>query len=250
MAQPTSTTTAAAAAAGFFAGVGGSSSSDPGAPPRRATALLAVAATPGTDLYRRPGKVHANADMWTTTSPAGAFRATVRTRAAVAHEYQQAGVVVLQAPPATTAAGLEEEEQAMAGRGDASWVKAGVEFWGGRARLSAVVTRGGCDSDWSVAEFPAGCSSWRRDGDGDGDGDGGGAVEFVMRVTRSAADSGGGALVIEVGRLEGDTVAGWELVRKTYGWGAAPVRVGVMCAAPEAAPSFAIEFSDWSMERL
>ncbi|KAJ3353556.1 hypothetical protein HDU83_006634 [Entophlyctis luteolus] len=173
-----------------------------------------------TDLYRRPGKAYANAPVHVVPTPEGEFSATVRVRMPVARvEYHQAGILF-----ATSAEAL--------GRND-DWIKAGVEFWGGRVRASVVVTRGIAGSDWSVGDFDAFAL---EDADAGGD-----FVAFRVRLSR-AAD---GTIVVEMEDKESE----WVLVRKSYGWGNAVACVGVMCAAPGDGAGLETVFDDFQVSR-
>ncbi|KAJ3114965.1 hypothetical protein HDU96_001406 [Phlyctochytrium bullatum] len=172
---------------------------------------ISFTATSNTDLYRRPGKAFSNADVHTVASPHGAFSFTLRTQIpALPAEYQQAGIVLLAAP-------LSENDR---------WIKAGVEKWGGKPRMSVVITRGEEGSDWSVAPWGVPASA-----------DGG--VDFWMRLKRTAD----GTITIECS-YDGTE---WYLVRKSYSWDTNPLQIGFMAAAPDNGPSFPMTFSEFKV---
>ncbi|KAI8616580.1 hypothetical protein BC830DRAFT_1117536 [Chytriomyces sp. MP71] len=178
---------------------------------------LTLEAPAGTDLYRRPGKEFSNAPFRLIASPEGAFSVSVHVSCNLTGQYQQAGLLL-----SSSETTLQQNDL---------WIKAGVELWQGRPRASVVVTRGEFGSDWSVADWPssdhpAGASSY--------------FVSFWIRLSRSMD----GTIVVDIKYTEDGA---WNFLRKTYGWGTAPVRIGLMSAAPEAGPAFSTDYSDFRL---
>jgi regulation of enolase protein 1 (concanavalin A-like superfamily) len=97
--------------------------------------MLTVTADPGTDYWRitHYGFVRDSGHVY-GDHVAGDFDLAVRVRGTYAHQYDQAGVMVL--------------------ADDEHWLKTGVEYVDGRARFSTVVTVG--YSSWAVSDLPAG----------------------------------------------------------------------------------------------
>ncbi|KAI8823072.1 uncharacterized protein EV422DRAFT_523245 [Fimicolochytrium jonesii] len=157
---------------------------------------IILTAEPHTDLYRRPGKIFDNAPRGLIPAT-GDFKFQAGFTATYEEEYQQAGLCLYNGP----------EE----------WIKAGVERYDGKPRTSVVVNRKGGWSDWSVSEL---VSKYTVGLDVDSPS----LVRIVMRFVKTGE-------TIQVELLHGVT-GKWELVRKTYGWDAEVMNVGLMAASP------------------
>jgi len=102
---------------------------------QRTGEVLTVSVDPGTDFWRETGygyirdSGHVYGDVL-----AGDLDVSVRLRCTLGVQYDQAGVM------------LRADER--------TWLKTGVEFFEGRARLSTVLTLG--RSSWMVTDLPGG----------------------------------------------------------------------------------------------
>ena len=157
--------------------------------------VLTVSVDPSTDFWRETGygyirdSGHAYGEVL-----AGDLDVSVRMRCTLAVQYDQAGVM------------LRADER--------TWLKTGVEFFEGRARLSTVLTLG--RSSWMVTDLPAGTD------------------EIVLRVSRRG-DAVEVRYVIEDGPAELAALVFMPPDRE--------VLAGVMAAAPEG-PGFRVTFHD------
>jgi hypothetical protein len=152
---------------------------------RRAGGELQVSTDPGTDFWRQThyGFVRDSGHLFGARVP-GEFVATVDVHGDYRDQYDQAGLMV---------------------RMDAErWVKCGVEYVDGVAKVSAVVTH--AVSDWSVAPLTA-VPQWLR-----------------LRVTRT-----GDTLLVEYG-VDG---ADLQLHRMAFLPPDLPVSVGPMACSPD-----------------
>ena len=168
--------------------------------------VLTVSVDPGTDFWRETGYgyIRDSGHVYGEVL-AGDLDVSVRIRGVLAAQYDQAGVM------------LRADEQ--------TWLKTGIEFFEGRARLSTVLTLG--RSSWMVTDLPAGSD------------------DILLRVSRRGD-------AVEVRYLVGEGRA--ELAALVYMPPGAQVLAGVMAAAPEG-PGFRISFHDlhvterdWSAE--
>jgi uncharacterized protein len=168
--------------------------------------VLTVSVDPGTDFWRETGYgyIRDSGHVYGEVL-AGDLDVSVRIRGVLTAQYDQAGVML---------------------RADAqTWLKTGIEFFEGRARLSTVLTLG--RSSWMVTDLPAGSD------------------DILLRVSRRGD-------AVEVRYLAGEGQA--ELAALVYMPPGAQVLAGVMAAAPEG-PGFRISFHDlhvterdWSAE--
>lgn len=157
---------------------------------------LRVTTDDRTDFWREThyGFVHDNGHFL-ATAVTGGFTAQLRFRAHYTHLYDQAGLMVR----------VDEK----------TWVKAGIEFTGGRPSLCTVVTAG--KSDWSIAAL-------------DGD-----TSDVLVRVTIAE-----GALRVQAST---DGMI-WPLFRLAPFPVAEVYRVGPMCCSPQRA-GFEVEFLEF-----
>ena len=157
--------------------------------------LLTVSVDPGTDFWRETGygyirdSGHVYGDVL-----AGDLDVSVRLRCTLGVQYDQAGVM------------LRADER--------TWLKTGVEFFEGRARLSTVLTLG--RSSWMVTDLPEGTD------------------DIVLRVSRRGD-------AVEVRYMIQDGPA--ELAALVFLPPGREVLAGVMAAAPEG-PGFQVTFHD------
>src|SRR5215472_758202 len=167
---------------------------------------ITVNVDPGTDFWRETGYgyIRDSGHVYGEVL-AGDLDVSVRIRGVLTAQYDQAGVM------------LRADEQ--------TWLKTGIEFFEGRARLSTVLTLG--RSSWMVTDLPAGSD------------------DILLRVSRRGD-------AVEVRYLVGEGRA--ELAALVYMPPDAQVLAGVMAAAPEG-PGFRISFHDlhvterdWSAE--
>lgn len=157
--------------------------------------VLTVSVDPGTDFWRETGygyvrdSGHVYGELL-----AGDLDVSVRLRYSLGVQYDQAGVM------------LRADER--------TWLKTGVEFFEGRARLSTVLTLG--RSSWMVTDLPAGTD------------------DIVLRVSRRGD-------AVEVRYVIGEGPA--ELAALVFLPPGREVLAGVMAAAPEG-PGFRVAFHD------
>jgi uncharacterized protein len=157
--------------------------------------VLTVSVDPGTDFWRETGygyirdSGHVYGELL-----AGDLDVSVRLRCSLGVQYDQAGVM------------LRADER--------TWLKTGVEFFEGRARLSTVLTLG--RSSWMVTDLPEGTD------------------DIVLRVSRRG-DAVEVRYVIEEGPAE--------LAALVFLPPGREVLAGVMAAAPEG-PGFRVTFHD------
>jgi len=157
--------------------------------------VLTVSVDPGTDFWRETGygyvrdSGHVYGDVL-----GGDLDVSVRLRCSLGAQYDQAGVM------------LRADER--------TWLKTGVEFFEGRARLSTVLTLG--RSSWMVTDLPEGTD------------------DIVLRVSRRGD-------AVEVRYVIGDGPA--ELAALVFLPPGREVLAGVMAAAPEG-PGFRVTFQD------
>jgi regulation of enolase protein 1 (concanavalin A-like superfamily) len=162
---------------------------------QRTGEVLTVSVDPGTDFWRETGygyirdSGHVYGDVL-----AGDLDVSVRLRCTLGVQYDQAGVM------------LRADER--------TWLKTGVEFFEGRARLSTVLTLG--RSSWMVTDLP------------------GGTDDIVLRVSRRGD-------AVEVRYVIADGPA--ELAALVFLPPGREVLAGVMAAAPEG-PGFQVTFHD------
>ncbi len=160
--------------------------------------LLSVRTDARTDFWREThyGFVHDNGHFLAAKATEG-FTAQIRFRAHYTHLYDQAGLMV---------------------RVDAhTWMKAGIEFTGGRPSLCTVVTAD--KSDWSIASL-------------EGD-----PRDVQVRVTLK-----GGALRVQAS-TDGEN---WPLFRLAPFPVASSYGVGPICCSPERA-GFEVQFLDFDI---
>jgi uncharacterized protein len=157
--------------------------------------VLRVSVDPGTDFWRRTGYgyVHDNGHVYGAVFP-GDLDVSVRVRGAFASNYDQAGIM------------LRADEEI--------WLKAGLEFFEGRPRLSTVVTVGW--SSWMVADLPPGTD------------------EVTLRASRR-----GDAVEVRYATVDGPA----ELAALVFMPPDREVLAGIVCAAPEGA-GFSVSFHD------
>jgi uncharacterized protein len=157
--------------------------------------VLRVSVDPGTDFWRRTGYgyVHDNGHVYGTVLP-GDLDVSVRVRGAFASHYDQAGIM------------LRADEDI--------WLKAGLEFFEGRLRLSTVVTVGW--SSWMVAGLPPGTD------------------EVSLRASRR-----GDAVEVRYSTADGPA----ELAALVFMPPDREMLAGIVCAAPEGA-GFSVSFHD------
>ena len=157
--------------------------------------VLTVSVDPGTDFWRETGYgyIRDSGHVYGEVL-AGDLDVSVRMRCTLGVQYDQAGVM------------LRADER--------TWLKTGVEFFEGRARLSTVLTLG--RSSWMVTDLPAGTD------------------EIVLRVSRRG-DAVEVRYVIEDGPAE--------LAALVFMPPGREVLAGVMAAAPEG-PGFRVTFHD------
>jgi uncharacterized protein len=157
--------------------------------------VLRVSVDPGTDFWRRTGYgyVHDNGHVYGTVLP-GDLDVSVRVRGAFASHYDQAGIM------------LRADEDI--------WLKAGLEFFEGRPRLSTVVTVGW--SSWMVADLPPGTD------------------EVTLRASRR-----GDAVEVRYSTADGPA----ELAALVFMPPDREMLAGIVCAAPEGA-GFSVSFHD------
>jgi hypothetical protein len=157
--------------------------------------VLTVSVDPSTDFWRETGYgyIRDSGHVYGEVL-AGDLDVSVRMRCTLAVQYDQAGVM------------LRADER--------TWLKTGVEFFEGRARLSTVLTLG--RSSWMVTDLPEGTD------------------EIVLRVSRRG-DAVEVRYVIEDGRAE--------LAALVFMPPGREVLAGVMAAAPEG-PGFRVTFHD------
>lgn len=162
---------------------------------QRTDDVLRVSVDPGTDFWRATGYgyIHDNGHVYGDVLP-GDLDVSVRVRGTFAHQYDQAGVM------------LRADEQ--------TWLKAGVEFFEGRPRLSTVLTLGW--SSWIVADLPADLD------------------EITLRMSRRGD-------AVEIRYAAGDGPA--ELAALVFMPPDREVLAGIMCAAPEGS-GFSVTFHD------
>ena len=162
---------------------------------QRTGEVLTVSVDPGTDFWRETGygyirdSGHVYGDVL-----AGDLDVSVRLRCTLGVQYDQAGVM------------LRADER--------TWLKTGVEFFEGRARLSTVLTLG--RSSWMVTDLP------------------GGTDDIVLRVSRRGD-------AVEVRYVIADGPA--ELAALVFLPPGREVLAGIMAAAPEG-PGFQVTFHD------
>jgi uncharacterized protein len=157
---------------------------------------LTVTADPGTDFWRTTGYgyIRDTGHVYGERVD-GEFDLSVRVRGAYGAQYDQAGAMVR----------VDERR----------WLKAGVEYFDGRMRLSTVVTLE--YSSWAVGELPPG------------------ATEISLHLARRG-DSVEVRYAADGGRPE-------ELAAVVYVPPGETVLAGAMCAAPEG-PGFEVSFRD------
>ncbi|HEY7360458.1 MAG TPA: DUF1349 domain-containing protein, partial [Streptosporangiaceae bacterium] len=157
--------------------------------------VLRVSVDPGTDFWRTTGYgyVHDNGHIYGEPLP-GDLDVSVRVRGAFASQYDQAGII------------LRADEH--------TWLKAGLEFFEGRPRLSTVLTLG-CSS-WMVADLPPGTD------------------EVTLRASRRGD-------AVEVRYTAGDGAA--ELAALVFMPPGREMLAGIVCAAPEGT-GFSVAFHD------
>ncbi len=157
--------------------------------------VLTVSVDPSTDFWRETGYgyIRDSGHVYGEVL-AGDLDVSVRMRCTLGIQYDQAGVM------------LRADER--------TWLKTGVEFFEGRARLSTVLTLG--RSSWMVTDLPAGTD------------------EIVLRVSRRG-DAVEVRYVIEDGPAE--------LAALVFMPPGREVLAGVMAAAPEG-PGFRVTFHD------
>lgn len=157
--------------------------------------VLTVSVDPSTDFWRETGYgyIRDSGHVYGEVL-AGDLDVSVRMRCTLGTQYDQAGVM------------LRADER--------TWLKTGVEFFEGRARLSTVLTLG--RSSWMVTDLPEGTD------------------EIVLRVSRRG-DAVEVRYVIEDGPAE--------LAALVYMPPGREVLAGVMAAAPEG-PGFRVVFHD------
>ena len=157
--------------------------------------VLTVSVDPSTDFWRETGYgyIRDSGHVYGEVL-AGDLDVSVRLRCTLGVQYDQAGVM------------LRADER--------TWLKTGVEFFEGRARLSTVLTLG--RSSWMVTDLPAGTD------------------EIVLRVSRRG-DAVEVRYVIEDGPAE--------LAALVFMPPGREVLAGVMAAAPEG-PGFRVTFHD------
>jgi regulation of enolase protein 1 (concanavalin A-like superfamily) len=157
--------------------------------------VLTVSVDPSTDFWRETGYgyIRDSGHVYGEVL-AGDLDVSVRMRCTLGTQYDQAGVM------------LRADER--------TWLKTGVEFFEGRARLSTVLTLG--RSSWMVTDLPEGTD------------------EIVLRVSRRG-DAVEVRYVIEDGPAE--------LAALVFMPPGREVLAGVMAAAPEG-PGFRITFHD------
>jgi hypothetical protein len=165
--------------------------------------VLTVTADPDTDFWRTThyGYVADSGHLY-GDDVTGNFDLTVVVSGAYVDQYDQAG--------------------AMVRIDDRNWLKTGIEFFDGRARVSTVVTLG--YSNWTVAELPDGSS------------------DICLRLARRG-DS------VEVRYLAGDRPADpdtMNLGAVIYLPPGRPALAGAMCAAPKGR-GFTVSFRDLSI---
>jgi hypothetical protein len=157
--------------------------------------VLTVSVDPSTDFWRETGYgyIRDSGHVYGEVL-AGDLDVSVRMRCTLGTQYDQAGVM------------LRADER--------TWLKTGVEFFEGRARLSTVLTLS--RSSWMVTDLP------------------GGTDEIVLRVSRRGD-------AVEVRYVIGDGPA--ELAALVFMPPGREVLAGVMAAAPEG-PGFRVTFHD------
>jgi regulation of enolase protein 1 (concanavalin A-like superfamily) len=157
--------------------------------------VLTVSVDPGTDFWRETGYgyIRDSGHVYGEVL-AGDLDVSVRLRCTLGAQYDQAGVM------------LRADER--------TWLKTGVEFFEGRARLSTVLTHG--RSSWMVTDLPEGTD------------------EIVLKVSRRG-DAVEVRYVIEDGPAELAALVFMPPDRE--------VLAGVMAAAPEG-PGFRVTFHD------
>jgi uncharacterized protein len=157
--------------------------------------VLRVSVDPGTDFWRTTGYgyIHDNGHIYGEPLP-GDLDVSVRVRGAFANQYDQAGIM------------LRADEH--------TWLKAGLEFFEGRPRLSTVLTMG-CSS-WMVADLPPGTD------------------EVTLRMSRRGD-------AVEVRYAAGDGAA--ELAALVFMPPDREMLAGIVCAAPEGG-GFSVAFHD------
>jgi regulation of enolase protein 1 (concanavalin A-like superfamily) len=157
--------------------------------------LLTVSVDPSTDFWRETGYgyIRDSGHVYGEVL-AGDLDVSVRMRCTLGTQYDQAGVM------------LRADER--------TWLKTGVEFFEGRARLSTVLTLG--RSSWMVTDLPEGTE------------------EIALRVSRRG-DAVEVRYVIEDGPAE--------LAALVFMPPGREVLAGVMAAAPEG-PGFRVTFHD------
>jgi uncharacterized protein len=157
--------------------------------------VLTVSVDPSTDFWRETGYgyIRDSGHVYGEVL-AGDLDVSVRMRCTLGTQYDQAGVM------------LRADER--------TWLKTGVEFFEGRARLSTVLTLG--RSSWMVTDLPEGID------------------EIVLRVSRRG-DAVEVRYVIEDGPAE--------LAALVFMPPGREVLAGVMAAAPEG-PGFRVTFHD------
>ena len=157
--------------------------------------VLTVSVDPSTDFWRETGYgyIRDSGHVYGEVL-AGDLDVSVRMRCTLGTQYDQAGVM------------LRADER--------TWLKTGVEFFEGRARLSTVLTLG--RSSWMVTDLPEGTD------------------EIVLRVSRRG-DAVEVRYVIEDGPPE--------LAALVFMPPGREVLAGVMAAAPEG-PGFRVTFHD------
>jgi hypothetical protein len=157
--------------------------------------VLTVSVDPSTDFWRETGYgyIRDSGHVYGEVL-AGDLDVSVRMRCTLGTQYDQAGVM------------LRADER--------TWLKTGVEFFEGRARLSTVLTLG--RSSWMVTDLPEGTD------------------EIVLRVSRRGD-------AVEVRYVLEDGPA--ELAALVFMPPGREVLAGVMAAAPEG-PGFRVTFHD------
>jgi regulation of enolase protein 1 (concanavalin A-like superfamily) len=162
---------------------------------QRTADVLTVSVDPSTDFWRETGYgyIRDSGHVYGEVL-AGDLDVSVRMRYTLGTQYDQAGVM------------LRADER--------TWLKTGVEFFEGRARLSTVLTLG--RSSWMVTDLPEGTD------------------EIVLRVSRRG-DAVEVRYVIEDGPAE--------LAALVFMPPGREVLAGVMAAAPEG-PGFRVTFHD------
>ena len=162
---------------------------------QRTSDVLTVSVDPSTDFWRETGYgyIRDSGHVYGEVL-AGDLDVSVRMRWTLGTQYDQAGVM------------LRADER--------TWLKTGVEFFEGRARLSTVLTLG--RSSWMVTDLPEGTD------------------EIVLRLSRRG-DAVEVRYVIEQGPAE--------LAALVFMPPGREVLAGVMAAAPEG-PGFRVTFHD------